>query len=306
MNQEFDYFLLLSALAVVLVIWLLVKVLKQKKPQETKKAVEERQRKPRARIERISTVKKEQIVKPQAPEVKKKPRVTFFYFTTREGTPFASLQLSTVGAQPWGNTKINLSDRLQRFCDRFMKKDDHESLLIHLYAPDTPESELLAQAFSEKGEAFNDPKPLSLKVSDFPTVSRKSREELKDWTIHLLLHHYREAFYQVSASEEAQLIKLEHCPQTEIEDSDFSPLALRAVAYLTLLRLLREPDFHKRSVIWNRYWSVVESKGFTYTKTLESSERVVISQTFVQTQKLPFLLIQTPTSSGECYNALNY
>ena len=306
MNQEFDYFLLLSALAVVLVIWLLVKVLKQKKPAEPKETPHLRQEKPRARIERISTAKRADTVKPQREEPEKKPRVTFFYFTTKEGKPFASLQLSTVGAQTWGNTKTVLSDRLQRFCDRFMKKDDHESLLIHLYAPDTPESELLAQAFSEKGEAFSAAEPIGLKVSDFPTVTQSTREELKGWSLQFLLHHYRRTFYELPASEEAQLIKIENCPQTIDRQAELSSRALRAAAYLILSRLLSEPDFHKRSVIWNQYWSIIETKDFSYTQTLESAERLVISQTFVQTQKLPFLLMQTPTSSGECYNALNY
>ena len=133
---------------------------------------------------------------------------------------------------------------------------------------------------------------------------RNSRISVK--TLGFLFQNYRKAFYKLAPSEEAQLIKLEYCPETVIEEADFSPLALKAEAYLILSRILSEPDFHKRSVIWNQYWSIIESKGFTYTETLESCERLVISQTFVQTQKLPFLLIQTPTSCGKCYNALNY
>lgn len=304
MNQEFDYFLLLSALALVLVIWLLIKLLKQKKPQASERKII--QEKPRARVERISTRKRDEAVKIQTPKVEKMPRAMLFYFTTKEGRPFASLQLCSVGAQPWGDKAVLLSDRLQRFCDRFLKKEDHESLLIHLYGSDTSETELLAQAFSEKGESFNEAKPVGLKVSDFPVICENTREELKAWTLGFLFQNYRKAFYKLAPSEEAQLIKLEYCPETVIEKADFSPLALKAEAYLILSRILSEPDFHKRSVIWNQYWSIIESKGFTYTETLESCERLVISQTFVQTQKLPFLLIQTPTSCGKCYNALNY
>ena len=115
MNQEFDYFLLLSALALVLVIWLLIKLLKQKKPQASeRKIIQERSR---ARVERISTRKRDEAVKIQTPKVVKKPRVMLFYFTTKEGRPFASLQLCSVGAQPWGDKAVLLSDRLQRFCD---------------------------------------------------------------------------------------------------------------------------------------------------------------------------------------------
>ena len=181
------------------------------------------------------------------------------------------------GGSTLGDKAVLLSDRLQRFCDRFLKKEDHESLLIHLYGSDTSETELLAQAFSEKGESFNEAKPVGLKVSDFPVISENTREELKAWTLGFLFQNYHKAFYKLSPSEEAQLIKLEYCPKTVIEGDDFSPLALKAEAYLVLSRILSEPDFHKRSVIWNQYWSIIESKGFTYKETLESCERLVIS-----------------------------
>ena len=80
----------------------------------------------------------------------------------------------------------------------------------------------------------------------------------------------------------------------------------QALGLLFLLRIHNESDNLVRSSLLNQYLGFIELSHFSYSAQLESLEHLVISQIFVQTQKLPFLLIQTPKDCGKCYNALNY
>ena len=97
MVQDFDFFLLLSALAVLLVLWLMVRTFRgtrsSKKSQNTINAKTGEIKAHRARPERIKS-RKPQIEIPK--EEKKPPRVTALIFTNPQSQPFAVIQLSAL------------------------------------------------------------------------------------------------------------------------------------------------------------------------------------------------------------------
>ena len=307
MVQDFDFFLLLSALAVLLVLWLMVRTFrgtgrtgKTQNNLNTTTGSETQSR--RARPERIKS-RKPQIEIPK--EEKKPPRVTALIFTNPQSQPFAVIQLSTVGAQPWGEETFKLSENLQNFLNRFIKPEDNESVLIHICQalPDT--DELSAVAMNENGERMGEAMPVGLTVRDFPLYEEIQSKEFSEWLLSALQAQYRERFMKLDPSQMAQLIKAEYM-YTNFPASEVTSEASLAAAFLLLTKILSNSDFATRSALWNCYWKLLENNNFDNDETLNRFERLVISQTFVQTQKLPFLLIQTPTSSGNCYKALNY
>ena len=304
MTQACDYFFVLAALAVLLVLWLIVRALKggQKKVPETQKDTKT----PR-RIERVGSraaIRKEPKVEPQAPRPE---RVTGFYFKTEEGTPFAWVRLSSIGAQAWGYNAIDLSEKLNRFIERFLKPEDNESLLISVFCTLPAKTPLIVECFTEKGERIGNDQALGLTVEDFPKYSPATKLHFDRCLLAALKGKYHDAFYRCQASDQAYLIRCENRPFTlSGKTHDYSKNLLAALSYLMLLKIAGETNFYQRARLWNFYWSIIETKTFPYTETLNTFERVVISQTFVQTQKLPFLLIQTPKGWGKCYNALNY
>lgn len=307
MVQDFDFFLLLSALAVLLVLWLMVRTFrgtgrtgKTQNNLNTTTGSETQSR--RARPERIKS-RKPQIEIPK--EEKKPPRVTALIFTNPQSQPFAVIQLSSVGAQHWGDETIKLSEKLQNFLNRFIKPEDNESVLIHICQalPDT--DELSAVAMNENGERMGEAMPVGLTVRDFPLYEEIQSKDISDWLLSALQAQYRELFMKLDPSQMAQLIKDEYM-YTNFPASEVTSEASLAAAFLLLTKILSNSDFATRSALWNCYWKLLENNNFDNDETLNRFERLVISQTFVQTQKLPFLLIQTPTSSGNCYKALNY
>ena len=310
MVQDFDFFLLLSALAVLLVLWLMVRTFrgtgrtgKTQNNLNTTTGSETQSR--RARPERIKS-RKPQIEIPK--EEKKPPRVTALIFTNPQSQPFAVIQLSSVGAQHWGDETIKLSEKLQNFLNRFIKPEDNESVLIHICQalPDT--DELSAVAMNANGERMGEAMPVGLTVRDFPLYEEVQSKDISDWLLSALQAQYRELFMKLDPSQMAWLIKVEYTVKSfplDLMTNQRSDVAL-PLAFLLLTKILSNSVFATRSALWNCYWKLLENNNFDNAETLNRFERLVISQTFVQTQKLPFLLIQTPTSSGNCYKALNY
>ena len=307
MVQDFDFFLLLSALAVLLVLWLMVRTFrgtgrtgKTQNNLNTTTGSETQSR--RARPECIKS-RKAQIEIPK--EEKKPPRVTALIFTNPQSQPFAVIQLSSVGAQHWGDETIKLSEKLQNFLNRFLKPEDNESVLIHICQALCETDELSAVAVNENGERMGEAMPVGLTVRDFPLYEEIQSKEFSEWLLSALQAQYRERFMKLDPSQMPQLIKAEY-KYTNFPASEVTSEASLAAAFLLLTKILSNSDFATRSALWNCYWKLLENNNFDNDETLNRFERLVISQTFVQTQKLPFLLIQTPTSSGNCYKALNY
>lgn len=308
MVQDFDFFLLLSALAVLLVLWLMVRTFRgtrsSKKSQNTINAKTGEIKAHRARPERIKSRKPQPHIE-MPKEEKKPPRVTALIFTNAQSKPFAVIQLSTVGAQPWGEETFKLSENLQNFLNRFLKPEDNKSVLIHICQALCETDELSAVAVNENGERMGEAMPVGLTVRDFPLYEEIQSKEFSEWLLSALQAQYRERFMKLDPSQMAQLIKAEYM-YTNFPASEVTSEASLAAAFLLLTKILSNSDFATRSALWNCYWKLLENNNFDNDETFNRFERLVISQTFVQTQKLPFLLIQTPTSSGNCYKALNY
>lgn len=306
MNKDFDFFLLLSALAILLVLWLIVRTLKahsQSTPVIKNTGTGERSGR---RIDRVQVRKDRPAVeeKKLAPEPKA-CRALCYCFRCADGLPFAVIRVSAIGAQVWGAPK-NLSQSLLRFIDSCIQTEPDECLLIHLVRTADPNASLTVEAFDEKGNALAGPYPSGLKVCDFPTYHSFDRDELQSWTLESLSSAYREAFQRCQPHEMASLIKEESIQSHSEAFAPYSETYQLARSYLFLIHIINEKDFYKRCSLWMLYWSLKDQWRFCLSEELNRLERLVISQTFVQTQKLPFLLICTPKSSGKCYNALNY
>lgn len=311
MVQDFDFFLLLSALAVLLVLWLMVRTFRgtgsRGKSQNTINAKTGEIKAHRARTERIKSRKPDpQIEMPK--EEKKPPRVMALIFTTAQSKTFAVIQLTSVGAQAWGDETFKLSENLQSFLNRFLKPEDNESVLIHICQALSETEQLSAVAVNENGERMGEAMPVGLTVRDFPLYEEIQSKEISEWLLSALQAQYRERFMKLDPSQMAQLIKAEYMDKNfplDLIAKERAEVTL-ALAFLLLTKILSYSDFAVRSALWNCYWKLLENNNFHDDETLNRFERLVISQTFVQTQKLPFLLIHTPTSSANCYKALNY
>ena len=311
MVQDFDFFLLLSALAVLLVLWLMVRTFRgtgsRGKSQNTINAKTGEIKAHRARPERIKSRKPEPHIE-MPKEEKKPPRVTALIFTTAQSKTFAVIQLSSVGAQAWGDESIKLSENLQNFLNRFLQPEDNESVLIHICQTLSESDQLSAVAVNENGERMGEAMPVGLTVRDFPLYEEIQSKDISDWLLSALQAQYRELFMKLDPSQMAWLIKVEYTVKSFPLDlmTNQRPDVALPLAFLLLTKILSNSVFATRSALWNCYWKLLENNNFDNDETLNRFERLVISQTFVQTQKLPFLLIQTPTSSGNCYKALNY
>ena len=306
MNKDFDFFLLLSALAILLLLWLIVRTLKghsQNPPVIKNTGGGERSGR---RIDRVQVRKDEPRDEGKKVDPEPKPcRALCYCFRCADGQPFAVIRVTAIGAQTWGASK-NLSLSLLRFIDRCIQTEPDESLLIHLIRKADPNESLTVEAFDEKGNAQAGTYLSGLKVSDFPTYHSFDRDELQSWTLESLSSAYREAFRCCQPHEMASLIKAELTRLDSEMHAQASESFRLAQRYLKLTHILNEKDFYKRSSLWISYWSLKDQSSTHTCDELKRLERLVISQTFVQTQKLPFLLICTPKSSGKCYNALNY
>lgn len=308
MTQDFDFFLLLSALALILVIWLMIRAVKgsakeNKSPSSTVKEVPQNSNR---RVERFTSRSKEPSKADIEEKQKQPPKISTLYFTTQDDQPFAVIRLSTIGAQVWGNKSIELSPALTRFIDRFLPRDEGESLLIHLVSPLPSDTPLYAQAYRENGECVAKSHPVGLTPNDFPHYINIDRHSLKDWIRQTLVTTYHTIFFSLSASEMAFLLRAEKTKKIDYSAPDVSNSFLQALALLSLLHIHDESNELVRSSLLNQYLGFIKLRHFSYSTQLESFERLVISQIFVQTQKLPFLLIQTPKDCGKCYKALNY
>lgn len=308
MTQDFDFFLLLSALALILVIWLMTRAIKS--PAKEKKSlsskVKEVPQNNTRRVERFTSRLKDSSDSHRENEATEPPKITTLYFTTQNDQPFAVIRLSTIGAQAWGNETIELSGTLTRFIDRFLMRSEGEALLIHLVSPLPSDTPLYAQAYREDGECVAKSHPVGLTPNDFPHHMDIKRDSLNAWTRQSLITAYHTIFFTLSASEMAFLLRAEKSAKISHSELEVSNSFFQAMALLFLLRIHVESDETLRSGLLNQYFDFIKSNHLLYSTQLESFERLVISQIFVQTQKLPFLLIQTPKDCGKCYKALNY
>ncbi len=303
MNKDFDFFLLLSALAIFLVLWLIVKTVKgqSKGTSQRDNSAEIANR----RTERVRARKNQSAPPNSQPQEPRAIRPMSFVFSTPDGLPFAALTITSIGAQPWGEGKT-LSERLNRFIEKFAKTEDHERALIHIVRAADSKLDLSVLAYDEKGSAMGKSMPSGLKVEDFPVFAQFGHKDLRAWSDCVLAAAYRCAFNQAQPHEMAYLIKCEREGEPIRNQSFLTPKGRLALLHLGLIKISNETDSRARWLLLNNYMQVAITLPTQDFENISSLQRLIFSQTFAQTQKLPFLLVCTPNCSGKCYNALNY
>ena len=119
---------------------------------------------------------------------------------------------------------------------------------------------------------------------------------------------YRNIFLGLDAIEQAKLLKLEFGKDelVESEASNLSPVSRLALSYLLLSKLAKDKDFFVRMGRYNRFSHFLNVNNVQENEALFTLERLIISQTFVQTQKLPFFLVRTATPCAQWSKALKY
>ena len=304
MNKDFDFFLVLSALAVFLGLWLVVKSFKRT-GNETSVKENISPKTPQRRTERVRARSTDTVTPQSEPAKPRVIRAMTFCFLTPDGLPFAVLTISSVGALAWGEAK-NLGSVLNRFIHEFVKTQEGESVLLHVVRKADPALSLSVLAYDEKGSALASPMSSGLKVADFPEFTAFDNDEFTRWKREMLAAAYRKAFFQTQAHEMAYLIRSESKDKA-IEDQNFlSANGRLALLYLGLIKINDEKSNIARLTLLNSYMNAalkLESKDL---EEISRWQHLIFSQRFAQTQKLPFLLICTPSPSGKCYNALNY
>ena len=209
MTQDFDFFLLLSALTTYfghLVDDTCCERLDQRKISHHLLQLK--------KFHRIAIVELNALLQEQKSPLRQtlkkskssRPKIATLYFTTQDDQPFAVIRLSTIGAQVWGNESIKLSISLTRFIDRFLPRDEGESLLIHLVSPLPSDTALYAQAYGEDGECVAKSHPVGLTPNDFPHYKNIDSHSLKDWIRQTLVTTYHTIFFTLSASEMALFV----------------------------------------------------------------------------------------------------
>ena len=177
MQGDFDYFLILTVLAVVLVVVLLISLMKRK-PEQRADAVSVAPRRTdrvRARPQE-STISKPKIELPPIA-----PRVMTVVFYDRHCHPIAVLMRSTLGAQGWGTQVQGEKPALTTFINKYLQPQANEMLTLHYPQSEVPSlgDVLAVKAFGEKGNPIEFTSDLIVRDCDFPQYDRQ--ENLHTW-----------------------------------------------------------------------------------------------------------------------------
>ena len=302
MNGNFDYFLILSALVFGLVVVLLINLFKKgsEKSEKVLSAPVRRERISPRPVARPNPYKAHLLKEAPQP-----PRITTMVFYDEKVNPVAVMSRSTLGAQSWGTHRSNESSLLTAFINASFPTQANEVITLH-YPQGNVSGRLSVKAFDEKGSevAFN--ASIALRGEDFPTYD--ATEDLQTWLIEAPLRIYRNLFLGLDAIEQAKLLKLELDQDEfiESEQSNLSSISRLALSYLLLTKLAKDKDFFVRMGRYNRFSHFLHDNDAQDNEALFPLERLIISQTFVQTQKLPFFLVRTATPCAQWLKALKY
>ncbi len=306
MDAQFDYFLILGACAFGLVIWLVGRALRsghsktdglQSKPTKNTSGKNPRSS---ASRERVAT-RAGSVVTQQKSQEAREPHLTTLCFTDGRAYPFAVVNLSS---DFWlhSDRPVFLPQRLQETLDRYLPlSEDYPARLFHMI--DTPRTgrPIILRGFDEKGNVWQKPLVAGLNGEDFSI--EPSPNSLVNEISEKLRAYYRAQFRVLEAADQAALMALENHPENLLT-ARVNVSAQKAYRALLLQAILFNTDTLCHFQLINCYFSHFEySPANTSELTLY---RLIISQTFAQTQMLPFLLVSNTKSGVKCYNALNY
>ncbi len=305
MQGDFDYFLILTVLAVVLVVVLLISLMKRK-PEQRADAVSVAPRRTdrvRARPQE-STISKPKIELPPIA-----PRVMTVVFYDRHCHPIAVLMRSTLGAQGWGTQVQGEKPALTTFINKYLQPQANEMLTLHYPQSEVPSlgDVLAVKAFGEKGNPIEFTSDLIVRDCDFPQYDRQ--ENLHTWLQESPFAIYRQIFLLLDEVQQTLLSKVEFGGDQAMDQEIWALMnqdSRLAVCYLLLHKLAAEEDFFVRMGRYNRFSAYLNSHDAQEYETLHALERLIISQSFVQTQKMPIFLVRTSTGGIQWSKALKY
>ena len=306
MDTQFDYFLILSGCAFVLVIWLVIRSFKSSGARQSndhsKRVSQATDSTPRvARLrERIGarTDSSENSVIVAKPI---EPVLTTLCFTDGRSYPFAVANLTS---DFWLHSKheFYLPEKLQETLTRYLPLTESTSARL-LHVLDSPRAgrPIVLRGFDEKGKPWTKPLTAALSSEDFRIDAQpvawqsEVREPLQKF--------YRARFRELDANDQASLIALENHSERLLA-ARVGRSAQRALRAQILMALLVNTDCQCYFQLINCYFLSLEQCPADPSELM--LYRLTISQTFAQTQKLPFLVVSNTSSGVKCYNALNY
>lgn len=306
MDIHFDYFLILSGCAFVLVIWLVIRSFKSSGARQSddlskrvSKATGGTPRVARTR-ERIGARKgsgASSVIAAKPSE----PVLTTLCFTDGRSYPFAVANLSS---DFWLHSEqaVYLPEKLQATLTRYLPLTESASARL-LHVLDSPRAgrPIVLRGFDEKGQRWTKPLTAALSSEDFRIDAQPAAWQCE--VRETLQKFYRARFRELDASDQAALIALENHPE-RLFAACTSHSAQRALRAQILMAILVNTDCQRYFQLINCYFLSLEQCPADLFESMLC--RLTISQTFAQTQKLPFLLLSNTSSGVKCYNALNY
>lgn len=306
MDTQFDYFLILSGCAFVLVIWLVIRSFKSSVARQSdahSKRVSKatggspRVARPRERIGARTSSGADSVIVAKPSE----PVLTTLCFTDGRSYPFAVANLSS---DFWLHSEhaVYLPEKLQETLTRYLPLTESASARL-LHVLDSPRAgrPIVLRGFDEKGEPWTKPLTAALSSEDFCIDAQPVtwQDEVRE----TLQKFYRACFRELNASDQAALIALENHSE-RLFAARVGQSAQRALRAQILMAILVNTDCQRYFQLINCYFlSLDQCPADPFESMLY---RLTISQTFAQTQKLPFLVVSNTSSGVKCYNTLNY
>ena len=305
MAQEFDYFLILSALAFMAVIILIIRMVKgtSSNKNNTRKSEAPQTASRKERI-RSAQPKNFEIPKPHFEAPVKSPRLARIEFYDQNGQIFAVLRRTDLTAQSWGRGE-NFSAELNQFADQYMPLAEDEALLLHIVNPNL-KGALSAKGFDEENAPWKEPFVHLPTVEAFPC--QKSADDFVQWLTNRLEEECSSQFFALPEAAQAAVMLLKINDKEALADfDDATQLGLkRHLAYKLLDEIVNQNDFYRKSSLWNRYFDLKSTVPNDVLLVNPNNERLVNSQSFALTQKLPIFYIRDTRGCGKWYKALNF
>ena len=305
MAQEFDYFLILSALAFLAVILQIIRMVKGTSSNKTNmRKTEGPQTSSRKERIRSAQPKNFEIPKPHFEPPVKKPRMSRIEFYDQDGKIFAVLRRSDLTAQPWGRGE-DISAELNQFADQYLPLGDNEALLLHIVNPKL-NGTLTAKAFDEENNLWKETFNNVPSVEAFPC--QKQSEIFSMWLKGQLTEDCSSRFFALpEAAQAAVMLSQVNDKETGADFDESTQLKLRQYqAYKLLEEIVKQNDFYQISALWNRYFDLKSMTPNDIVLVNPNVERLVNSQSFALTQKLPIFYIRDTKGCGKWHKALNF
>ena len=109
------------------------------------------------------------------------------------------------------------------------------------------------------------------------------------------------------AAQAAVMLSQVNDKETGADFDESTQLKLRQYqAYKLLEEIVKQNDFYQISALWNRYFDLKSMTPNDIVLVNPNVERLVNSQSFALTQKLPIFYIRDTKGCGKWHKALNF